>query len=81
MKKIMNIVWLLLLFAGNTLAQKTVYIPQEWRNRTDTLIYKESDPDNKYTWPKSHAVQPDDINSSSDKKHARQKPNEPPQND
>ena len=29
---------MLLLFAGSILAQKTVYIPQEWRNRTDTLI-------------------------------------------
>lgn len=36
-------------------AQKTVYIPEEWRNRTDTLIYAESDPDNKYTWSKSRS--------------------------
>ena len=26
------------------MAQKTVYIPYEWRNRTDTLIYAENDP-------------------------------------
>lgn len=27
-------------------AQKTVYVPDEWRqNRTDTLLYKESDSD------------------------------------
>ena len=35
-------------------AQKTVYIPNEWRNPwpSDSLLYKESDPDNKYTWSK-----------------------------
>lgn len=37
------------------LAQKTVYIPEEWRNRTDTLIYADEDPDNKYTWSKSRS--------------------------
>ncbi len=52
---------LLILFAGNTLAQKTVYIPKEWRNRTDTLIYKENDPDNKYTWSKSRSVESDNV--------------------
>ena len=36
-------------------AQKQMYIPQEWRNRTDTLIWKESDPDNRYTWSKSRS--------------------------
>ena len=33
-------------------AQKTVYIPYEWLHpwKADSLLYKESDPDNKYTW-------------------------------
>ena len=77
----MNIVWLLLLFAGNTLAQKTVYIPQEWRNRTDTLIYKESDPDNKYTWSKSRSVESDNVIIFWDKNYGSKKPNELPKND
>lgn len=53
---------MLLAFAANALAQKTVYIPQEWRqNRTDTLLYKESDPDGKYTWSKSRSMETDNV--------------------
>lgn len=36
-------------------AQKTMYVPREWRDRTDTLIYKESDPECRYTWSKSRS--------------------------
>lgn len=36
-------------------AQKGIYIPNEWRNRRDTLIYSESDPNNQYTWSKSRS--------------------------
>lgn len=37
-------------------AQKSMYIPLEWRtNRTDTLLWAESDPDNRYTWSKSRS--------------------------
>ena len=76
MKRIINIVWLLLLFAGTTIAQKTVYIPQEWRNRTDTLIYKESDPDNKYTWSKSRSVESDNVVIFWDKYYGSTAPHE-----
>ena len=32
-------------------AQKALYIPNEWKaQRTDTLLYKETDTENKYTW-------------------------------
>ena len=49
-------------FLSYAVAQKTVYIPYEWRqNRTDTLLYKESDPDNKYTWSKSRSVESDNV--------------------
>ncbi len=52
----------LFLLSTQALAQKTVYIPDEWRqNRTDTLLYAESDPDNKYTWSKSRSVESDNI--------------------
>ena len=45
-----------------SMAQKTVYIPNEWRaQRTDTLLYKESDPDNKYTWSKTRSVESDNV--------------------
>ena len=42
-------------------AQKSLYIPQEWRNRTDTAIYKESDPDNQYTWSKSRSKESENF--------------------
>ena len=44
-------------------AQKTVYIPWEWRNfnPNDTLLYADSDPDNKYTWSKSRSVETDNF--------------------
>lgn len=44
-------------------AQKTIYIPNEWRyfNSNDTLLYAENDPDNKYTWSKSRSVETDNF--------------------
>lgn len=44
-------------------AQKTVYIPNEWRNPwpSDSLLYAESDPDNRYTWSKSRSVESDNV--------------------
>ena len=43
-------------------AQKKIYIPQEWRQqRSDTLLYAESDPDNKYTWSKSRSKETDNV--------------------
>ena len=54
--------FLFILLPFTVQAQKTVYIPQEWRQqRTDTLLYKESDPDNKYTWSKSRSVESDNV--------------------
>ena len=62
MKKFFSISFLLANFATLALAQKTVYITDEWRqNRTDTLLYAESDPDNKYTWSKSRSVESDNV--------------------
>ena len=47
---------------SRAIAQKTVYIPVEWRQqRTDTLIYKESDPEGKYTWSKTRSVESDNV--------------------
>lgn len=44
-------------------AQKTVYIPNEWKNPwpSDSLLYKESDPDGKYTWSKTRSVESDNV--------------------
>lgn len=47
------------LCTGAVSAQKQVYIPNEWKNPwpADSLLYKESDPDNKYTWSKSRSAE------------------------
>ena len=62
MKRILTTALLLTSMVMGAWAQgKTVYIPEEWRNRTDTLLYKEDDPDNKYTWSKSRSVESDNV--------------------
>ena len=62
MKRLSTIV-ILFTLATVALAQKTVYIPNEWRNpwSSDTLLYAESDPENKYTWSKSRSVESENI--------------------
>ena len=63
MKRLLNILMLLALFASNIIAQKTVYIPNEWRNPwpSDSLLYSESDPEGKYTWSKTRSVESDNV--------------------
>lgn len=69
-----------ILFALATIAvaQKTIYIPNEWRNpwNSDTLLYAESDPDNKYTWSRSRSVESDNVIVFWDKYYGNQKPSE-----
>ena len=62
MKKTIISAFLALTFSS-MMAQKTVYIPYEWHNPwpSDSLLYKESDPDNKYTWSKSRSVESDNV--------------------
>ena len=76
---------LLALLALNTIcatAQKTVYIPQEWRyfNSSDTLLYKESDPDNQYTWSKSRSVETENFIILWDKYYGNTAPDKLPSN-
>lgn len=51
------------LIAAVSFAQKKVYIPNEWRNPwpADSLLYAESDPNNRYTWSKSRSVETDNF--------------------
>lgn len=66
---------------SHTVAQKTVYIPNEWRqNRTDTLLYKESDPDGMYTWSKTRSVESDNVIIFWDKYYTKN-PKELPKSD
>jgi len=58
-------------------AQKQIYIPQEWRQqRSDTLLYAESDPDNKYTWSKSRSKETDNVIVFWDKYYGDKSPSE-----
>ena len=54
---------LLLAFTATAWAQKTVYIPNEWKTPwpSDSLLYAESDPDGKYTWSKTRSVESDNV--------------------
>lgn len=48
--------------SASSFAQKALYIPHEWQmERSDTLLYKESDPDNKYTWSKSRSKESENF--------------------
>lgn len=65
------------LSCNSAFAQKTVYIPNEWRYfSSDTLLYKESDPDNKYTWSKSRSIESDNVIIFWDKGWGNTKPHE-----
>ena len=63
MKRLFTIIAILFATTMIAAAQKTVYIPNEWRNPwpSDSLLYKESDPDGKYTWSKSRSVESDNV--------------------
>lgn len=62
-------------------AQKRVYIPDEWKNPwpADSLLYKESDPDNRYTWSKSRSIESDNVIVFWDKGYGSKKPSESPE--
>ena len=80
MKRVISLLMLLSLTAIGMYAQKTVYIPNEWRNPwpSDSLLYAESDPDNKYTWSKSRSVESDNVIVFWDKGYGTKKPSESP---
>ena len=80
MKKVFTTIILALTFCLQMNAQKSVYIPNEWKNPwpSDSLLYKESDPDNKYTWSKSRSVESDNVIVFWDKGYGSKKPSESP---
>ena len=80
MKKILTLA-LFALVCMSAKAQKTVYIPNEWRNPwpSDSLLYKESDPDGKYTWSKTRSVESDNVIVFWDKNYGTKKPSESPE--
>ena len=78
MKRLLNLAIFLMAFGANVAAQKTVYIPDEWK--WNSSLYAESDPDGKHTWSKSRSVENDDIVIFWDNGYTT-KPNELPKND
>ena len=60
-------------------AQKSIYIPQEWRNRTDTLIWAETDTENAYTWSRSRSVETDNVIVFWDNRYGNTKPSDAPE--
>ncbi|MBR6142328.1 MAG: DUF4859 domain-containing protein [Bacteroidaceae bacterium] len=80
MKRVITILMLLSLTVTCMYAQKTVYIPNEWKNPwpSDSLLYKESDPENQYTWSKSRSVESDNVIVFWDKGYGTKKPSESP---
>ena len=64
MKRLLPVLTFLLVgFCLTARAAKTVYIPYEWQHPwpSDSLLYAESDPQNRYTWSKSRSVETDNF--------------------
>lgn len=54
--------FLLFFYSLSAVAQKAIYIPNEWRQqRTDTLLYAETDTENRYTWSKSRSRETENV--------------------
>jgi hypothetical protein len=77
-KKLLTL--LMLAVAASVHAQKTVYIPYEWQHPwpADSLLYKESDPEGRYTWSKTRSVESDNVIVFWDKGYGQKKPSESP---
>ncbi len=80
MKKIFCFMLLALCLQGAS-AQKSVYIPDEWQHPwpSDSLLYAENDPGNKYTWSKSRSVESDNVIVFWDKGYGSTPPSRSPE--
>lgn len=60
-KSMKGLAALMLLMASNVcaIAQKSLYIPNEWKDNTS--LYMESDPNNQATWSKSRSKESDNV--------------------
>lgn len=73
----------LLLQVAQASAQKALYIPNEWKNPSyyfgkDSMIYKESDPENKYTWSKTRSKESENFIVYWDNKYGNTNPSDAP---
>jgi hypothetical protein len=74
------ILLLFLLIAAGATAQKTMYVPDEWKHpwNPDTLLYSENDPNNRYTWSKSRSLESDNVIVLWDKGYGSTLPSQSP---
>jgi len=72
---------LFLLSAVGAMAQKKMYVPDEWKHpwNPDTLLWSESDPNNRYTWSKSRSVESDNVIVLWDKGYGSTLPSKSPE--
>lgn len=75
--------FLTLLLAATSLtalADKTMYVPDEWKNPwpADSLLYAESDPDCQYTWSKTRSRETDNVIVLWDKYYGDKAPDQLP---
>ena len=77
MKKVYLVLFVCALCCTGLHAAKTVYIPNEWRNfnSSDTLLYSETDTQNRYTWSKSRSLESDNVIIFWDKSYGSTAPN------
>ena len=78
-KKLLLLLSAALLPAAHMCAQKALYLPYEWKNPSicfgkDSMIYKESDPENKYTWSKSRSKESENFIVYWDKNYGKTNP-------
>ena len=59
MKRLLNMTILLIAVYSYAAAQKTVYIPDEWK--WNVSLYAENDPNGNATWSKTRSVENDDL--------------------
>ena len=81
MRKSLLFFSMLLLSTALASAQKKVYIPDEWKRPwpSDSLLYAEEDPDNRYTWSKSRSVESDNVIVFWDKGYGNTLPSKSPE--
>lgn len=60
-KRILLLFAVVISLSTSVIAEKSLYIPWEWKNSGDSLLYKENDPDNKYTWSKTRSKESENF--------------------
>ncbi len=79
MKKTHLLTMMLLLSSVLSFAQKKIYIPDEWKSNTS--LYRESDPNGEATWSKTRSVENDDLIIFWDNGYGDTKPSDLPTSD